>query len=135
VDVHTPAQRQRNMAAIRAKNTKPEMVVRRMIHALGYRYRLHGKNLPGKPDLVFAARKKVIFVHGCFWHMHDCRYGQVVPATRTDFWQNKRGSNVVRDRRNQEALVAQGWTALVLWECETKNIASLRLCLAMFLNS
>jgi len=91
VDVHTPAQRHSNMAAIRAKNTKPEMVVRRVVHALGGRYRLHGTNLPGKPDLVFPARRKVIFVHGCFWHMHDCRYGQVAPATRTEFWQNLGG--------------------------------------------
>ena len=98
MDVHTPRQRSRNMAAIKGKDTRPEMVVRRMLHRLGFRYALHKNGLPGKPDLVFPSRRKVIFVHGCYWHIHDCRYGRVVPATRADFWRAKRRSNVERDR-------------------------------------
>src|SRR5687768_9553296 len=96
-DVLTKAQRSRNMAAIRGRDTGPEMRVRRLLHRLGYRYALHSKALPGKPDLVFRSRKKAIFVHGCYWHMHRCKYGRVVPATRTEFWQAKRKGNVNRD--------------------------------------
>ena len=84
-DVHTPEQRSRNMAAIRGGDTKPEMRVRALLHALGYRFRLHRKDLPGKPDIVLPKYRTVIFVHGCFWHCHDCRYGSVVPSTRADF--------------------------------------------------
>jgi DNA mismatch endonuclease (patch repair protein) len=120
-DVHTTEQRRFNMSRIRGKDTKPEMKVRRLIHSLGYRYRLHGKDLPGKPDLVFPGRRQVIFVHGCYWHMHSCRYGQVVPKTNTEFWQTKRLSNVTRDERNIAALEAAGWRILVLWECELKD--------------
>src|SRR5688572_2978877 len=104
MDVHTRTQRSGNMAAIKGKDTKPEMIVRRLLHGMGYRYVLHGKTLPGRPDLVFPARRKIIFVHGCFWHMHACRWGRVIPATRTEFWQSKRGANVVRDRATQDAL-------------------------------
>ena len=108
------------MAAIRGKNTKPELTVRRLLHRNGYRYVLHGRRLPGRPDLVFPARRKVIFINGCFWHMHECRFGSVIPATRTDFWQTKRQSNVERDRANIEALVSQGWQVFTVWECEVK---------------
>lgn len=124
-DVLTPEQRRYNMSQIRNRNTKPEMVVRSMVHRLGYRYRLHRKDLPGKPDLVFPSRRKVIFVHGCFFHMHDCRYGRVVPKTNHDFWQAKRLSNVERDQRNVEALELAGWRVLEVWECETKQPAGL----------
>lgn len=119
-DVHTPAQRSANMAAIKGKHTKPEMIVRRLLHRRGYRYLLHGR-LPGKPDLVFPSRRKVIFVHGCFWHMHSCGYGMVVPSTRTDFWQAKRSGNVRRDESNCRRLRDAGWVSLVVWECETKQ--------------
>jgi DNA mismatch endonuclease, patch repair protein len=121
-DVHTPEQRSRNMAAIRCADTKPEMRVRRLLHLLGYRFRLHRKDLPGKPDIVLAKHRAVIFVHGCFWHCHSCRYGSVTPATRADFWAAKRASNVARDRRNKTALRALGWRVLVIWECETKDL-------------
>jgi DNA mismatch endonuclease, patch repair protein len=135
MDVHTAEQRSRNMAAIKSKNTKPEMVVRRLLHRLGYRYGLHGKTLPGRPDLVFASRRKVIFVHGCYWHIHDCPLGRPVPKTRTEFWQAKRQGNVDRDRANVEALASQGWEVLVVWECETKDPSSLAPCLLSFLDS
>jgi DNA mismatch endonuclease (patch repair protein) len=121
VDVHTPEQRSRNMAAIRGKNTKPEICVRRLLHSSGYRFRLHRNDLPGKPDIVLPKHKVVIFVHGCFWHCHDCRYGAVKPATRSEFWTAKLQSNVDRDRRNEAALKALGWRVKVVWECETKN--------------
>jgi DNA mismatch endonuclease, patch repair protein len=124
-DVHTPKQRSANMAAIRSKNTKPEMVVRKLTHSFGYRYVLHTHKLPGHPDLVFPARRKAIFVHGCFWHMHDCRYGKVVPATNTAFWHMKRTGNVERDLRNIDSMKELGWDVLVIWECETKNFHEL----------
>lgn len=120
-DVHTPEQRSRNMASIRGKNTKPEKVVRSLLHRLGYRYRLHRGDLPGKPDIVFAPRRKVIFVHGCFWHMHDCKWGRVIPATNSDFWMAKRQGNRERDRRTVAALAADGWNSLIIWECKTRN--------------
>ncbi len=120
-DVLTPEQRRRCMASIRGKNTKPEMLVRKIVHALGYRYTLHRKELPGKPDLVFPARKKVIFVHGCFWHKHRCRYGKVQPKTNISFWEQKRESNRLRDFRNRRELRKLGWETLIVWECWTKN--------------
>ena len=133
MDVHSVAQRSGNMAAIKNKDTKPEMIVRRLAHGLGYRYALHSSRLPGKPDLVFSARRKVIFVHGCFWHMHKCPYGSVVPATRTDFWQAKRFGNVTRDRGTMSALKRLEWHVLVIWECETKKQALLTKRLTAFL--
>lgn len=134
-DVLTPEQRRRNMAAIWGKNTKPEIIVRRLVHSLGYRYRLHRKDLPGKPDLVFHSRHKIIEVFGCYWHMHDCKYGRVVPKTNTDFWQNKRLANVARDTRNSEELSKQGWRVLVIWECEIKNTEKLEERIVQFLDS
>lgn len=120
VDVLTPDQRQRCMSAIRGKNTKPEMLVRHLVHAMGFRYRLHGRDLPGRPDLVFPRLRKVIFVHGCFWHMHRCRYGQVVPATNAEFWRKKREGNVERDKRTRRELRRLGWGILTVWECQTR---------------
>ncbi len=108
------------MARIRGKDTKPEMIVRRACHALGLRFRLHRKDLPGKPDLVFPKHKTVVFVHGCFWHSHDCRYGRVVPATNPEFWRDKRAATVERDRKKADELRALGWRVLEYWECETK---------------
>jgi DNA mismatch endonuclease, patch repair protein len=132
-DVHSAKQRSRNMAAIKGKNTKPEMVVRRLLHRLGFRYVLHHRKLPGRPDLVFPRRRKIVFVNGCFWHMHECRYGRVVPATRTYFWQAKRTGNVARDEANLKALQDLGWEVLVAWECEVRDADALMKRLVPFL--
>ncbi|WP_246231805.1 very short patch repair endonuclease [Sinorhizobium alkalisoli] len=108
------------MARIASKNTKPEMIVRRMVHAMGYRYRLHRRDLPGKPDLVFPSRRAVIFVHGCFWHHHPdpaCK-DAVLPKSRTDYWSPKLARNEERDKQHVEALAAEGWHVLIIWECE-----------------
>lgn len=121
MDVHTPEQRSRNMAAIRSKNTKPEIVVRRMLFEMGLRYRLHRTDLPGKPDIVMPGCKTAIFVHGCFFHMHKCRYGRVVPATNAEFWHAKRSGNAARDKRNTRQLRKLGWNVFTVWECETKE--------------
>lgn len=120
MDVHDRETRSFNMSRIRGKDTKPEMIVRRACHALGLRFRLHRKDLPGKPDLVFPKHKTVVFIHGCFWHSHDCRYGRVVPATNTEFWQAKRAATVERDRRKAKELRALGWRVLEYWECQTR---------------
>jgi DNA mismatch endonuclease (patch repair protein) len=121
-DVHTTSTRSFNMSRIRGKDTKPEMLVRQYLHARGMRYRLHTKELPGKPDLVFSGLRTVVFVHGCFWHRHEgCRYF-VVPKTRTDFWLGKIGRNVANDERQQQELKVQGWRVLVVWECELRPL-------------
>jgi len=120
-DVLTPAQRSYNMSRIRSAGTKPEMRVRKLLHGMGLRYRLHGKDLPGKPDLVFPRARAVLFVHGCFWHMHRCRYGKPAPATNRDFWATKRRSNADRDKRNRKALKAAGWKVFEVWECATRD--------------
>jgi DNA mismatch endonuclease (patch repair protein) len=109
------------MAAIRSRDTKPEMVVRRIVHAMGYRYRLHVADLPGKPDLVFPRLSKVIFVHGCFWHMHRCANGRVMPKSNVPFWRAKRESNVERDRVSRRRLTHNGWRSLTVWECQTRS--------------
>lgn len=108
------------MAGIRSKNTKPEMVVRRFLHGQGYRYRLHRKDLPGTPDLVLPKYQAVIFVHGCFWHGHDCRYYRL-PKTRTAFWAEKIAGNRSRDEKNQRLLEAEGWRVVVVRECEIRD--------------
>ena len=120
VDVLTREQRHLAMSRIRSKDTKPEMIVRRSLHGIGYRYRLHAAKLPGKPDLVFQKRRKVIFVHGCFWHSHTCTNGQRKPKTNPGFWEDKRERTVARDAQNVAALKADGWDVLVVWECELK---------------
>ena len=122
-DWMTPEQRTRVMQAIRGKDTAPEMAVRRLVHSLGYRYRLHKKGLPGRPDLVFGPRKKVIFVHGCFWHAHHCRNGRA-PSSRQDYWLPKLKRNKERDAENKADLEAQGWRVLTIWECEIKDTGS-----------
>lgn len=134
-DVHTREQRSRNMAAIRSKDTKPEMQVRRIAHGLGYRFRLHRRDLPGTPDLVFPRLRKIIEGRGCYWHMHDCKYGRVTPKTNAEFWQVKRCGNVERDRRNASELDALGWQMLVIWECETKDLLRLTKRILHFLKS
>lgn len=97
------------------------MIVRSLVHRLGFRYRLHKKDLPGKPDIVLVRRRKIVDVRGCFFHMHTCKYGRVVPATNAEFWQAKLSSNVERDKRNSRELKKAGWKVLVVWECETRN--------------
>lgn len=119
-DVHDVATRSRNMAAIRGANTKPELQVRRALHALGLRFRLHAKELPGRPDLVFPRDKAVIFVHGCFWHGHDCHLFKM-PATRQDFWADKIGRNTANDKKAAAVLQADGWRVGVVWECALKG--------------
>ena len=135
-DVHSAETRSFNMSRIKGANTKPEMLVRSMVHGMGYRFRLHRKDLPGKPDLVLPQRRKVIFVHGCFFHRHRCRYGRVVPKTNAAFWRDKRQSNVNRDRRNLTALRKAGWEVLTVWECWTKGRRSeeLQILLKRFLD-
>lgn len=123
------------MSAIRSKDTKPEMAVRCIVHALGYRYRLHRRDLPGAPDLVFPRLLKIINVHGCFWHMHTCRYGSVTPKANSDFWKTKRTGNAARDRTILRRLRADGWHVLTVWECETKNNPDLEDRLRKFLDS
>jgi DNA mismatch endonuclease (patch repair protein) len=112
--------RSENMRAIRGKDTQPELFVRSLIHRLGYRFRLHRSSLPGKPDLVFPARRKVIFVHGCFWHCHRCKNG-LIPNTNRDFWFKKLRQNETRDAENQKVLRKLGWKVLVIWQCELKD--------------
>jgi DNA mismatch endonuclease (patch repair protein) len=114
------------MSRIRGKNTNPEMKVRSLLHSLGYRYRLHVRDLPGHPDIVLPKHRVVIFVHGCFWHMHKCRFGRVVPKTNAEFWQTKRSGNTERDRRNARQLRKVGWTVLTVWECETRSQEKLK---------
>lgn len=121
------------MRAVCSKNTTPELCVRRLAHSLGFRYALYQKKLPGKPDLVFVSRKKVIFVHGCFWHSHRCPHGSVSPATNTDYWTGKRERNAERDMENIRALRKDGWKVLVLWECSTRKPLPLRKRIARFL--
>lgn len=129
-DVHNSAQRSYNMSRIQGRDTKPEMRARKLLHAMGFRYRLHVKDLPGKPDLVFPAAKAVLFVHGCFWHMHRCRYGKPVPATNKTFWAEKRRSNVDRDKRNRRQLREAGWSVFEIWECHTRQEETMRQKLA-----
>jgi DNA mismatch endonuclease (patch repair protein) len=120
-DVHSPSQRSYNMSRIRSANTKPEMLVRRFLHANGFRYRLHDKKLPGKPDIILPKYKTVIFVHGCFWHGHEgCKY-YVVPKTRTDWWLNKINNNRNNDLKAMKALKKVGWKVLDVWECDLKK--------------
>jgi DNA mismatch endonuclease (patch repair protein) len=138
-DLLTREQRSRNMSRIRGKNTKPELLVRKLLHAKGYRYRLHGQSgaekLPGRPDLVFAGRRKVIFVNGCFWHFHDCKAGQHAPAANAEFWEAKRTGTRERDAVQQEQLKAAGWKVLTVWECQLKDRSMLEARLTAFLES
>ncbi len=114
----TSEQRSRTMRAVKGRDTKPELAVRRLLHRMGYRYRLHRKDLPGKPDIVFGPRRKVIFVHGCFWHGHSCKRGSRLPKANAEYWQAKIARNVERYSGQLDELTAAGWTGLTLWECE-----------------
>lgn len=117
VDTLTPAERSERMSRIRSQNTKPELWVRRLLHAAGFRFRLHRKDLPGRPDLVLPKYRAVVFVQGCFWHAHHCQKGRI-PGTRGDFWKAKFEGNRKRDARNARALRALGWRVFTIWECE-----------------
>lgn len=120
-DVVDKATRSRMMSGIKGKNTKPEMVVRQGLHRAGFRFRLHARELPGKPDLILPKWRAAIFVHGCFWHRHSgCRFA-TTPATRPDFWSQKFRENVLRDQRNQAALDNQGWRVAIVWECDLRQ--------------
>ena len=121
------------MAAVRQRDTAPEMSVRRMLHGMGYRYRLHRRDLPGSPDIVFPARKKVIFVHGCFWHGHTCPKG-ALPKSRVDFWRAKIENNQKRDAKSLAQLQTTGWQAIVVWQCELEERTNLQCRLVRFLS-
>lgn len=124
-DVFDPEQRSAVMRAVKSKNTTPELAVRKAAHASGLRFRLNRDDLPGKPDLVFPASKTALFVHGCFWHGHDCARGARMPATNRDYWQAKISRNMARDKASLAALKRQGWRAQVIWECETRDAEKL----------
>lgn len=135
MDIVSPDKRSQMMAGIKGKNTRPEMLVRRLVHGMGFRYRLHRKDLPGSPDLVFPRLRKVIFVHGCFWHRHPgCKFAYT-PKSNKQFWLQKLESNTRRDARALKALDALGWDILVVWECEVSDLPSLSQKLAAFLAS
>ena len=126
-------QRSALMARVRGKNTKPEIAVRQAAHALGYRFRLHRRGLPGTPDVVFVRQRKAIFVHGCFWHRHEGCNRCTTPKTRTVYWEEKFAANQERDARNRHELEAAHWTVLTIWECETFDVGALKAKLAEFL--
>lgn len=139
VDSLTPEARSALMSRIRGKNTKPEMFVRRLVHGMGYRFRLHRKDLPGKPDLVFPRLKKVIFMHGCFWHYHDdpeCKSARI-PKSNQAFWKPKLEGNRARDKSNEAKLRELGWEVMVIWECQTRkrDADRLRQEVSIFLDS
>lgn len=134
MDTRDPEQRRRIMQAVKSKNTGPEMVVRRLLHAMGYRFRLHRKDLPGKPDIVLPGRRKAIFVHGCFWHAHGCSKGRP-PKSRLDYWLPKLAQNVARDRAKLEHLESLGWQAHVVWQCELRDIDALATSLQNFVDN
>lgn len=133
MDSLTPDRRSANMSRIRSKDTKPEMLIRRLLHGLGYRYRLHRRDLPGAPDLVFPSRKKVILVHGCFWHQHKRCIDGRFPKSRENYWLPKLLRNVERDRHNIDKLRRGGWKVLKLWECDVLKAVDLRDQLVQFL--
>ncbi len=137
VDTLNPAERSRRMALIRSKGTKPELFVRRLVHRMGYRYRLHAPELPGKPDLVFRRRKRAIFVHGCFWHRHPdpaCKIARL-PKSRPEFWVEKLSGNRERDAIQLAALENMGWRVLTIWECQLKEISELKENIRAFLEA
>ncbi len=133
-DVYPPAKRSAVMAAVKGRDTKPELIVRRLIWRLGARYRLHRRDLPGSPDIVLPRRRLVVFVHGCFWHGHDCARGARVPKANRDYWLAKVGRNRARDIETQAKLEALGWRVETVWECELKDQAGLEARLRAILN-
>lgn len=137
MDTLKPHERSERMKRVHSANTKPEMLVRRLVYSMGYRYRLHRKDLPGKPDLVFSSRKKIIFVHGCFWHRHDaanCHLARL-PKSRLDFWLPKLDANRKRDTVVAEKLQQLGWQVLTIWECQLRDLGDVALKISIFLES
>ena len=132
-DVFTPAKRSAVMRAVKGKNTKPEIAVRKLIWAAGHRYRLNARDLPGAPDIVMRPRKAAVFVHGCSWHGHDCKRGARMPKANAAYWRAKIARNMARDKAALAALKKQGWRALVIWECQMKDEVALKRRLARFL--
>ena len=132
-DCFSKIQRSRVMAAVKARNTRPELTVRKLLHRLGYRFRLHRRDLPGSPDIVLPRFHKIINVHGCFWHMHHCRHGSIAPVQRADYWTAKRRRNVERDRRNDAKLRRRGWSVLTVWECQLRDPEKLQRRIRRFL--
>lgn len=128
-------ERSQIMRAVKSHDTAPEMTVRRLVHAMGYRYRLHRKDLPGKPDITFQSRHKVIFVHGCFWHGHECKRGARIPKTNREYWETKIARNRKRDHRHDEELTRAGWRVLVVWECQIKEPQAVAGQIKSFLNN
>lgn len=136
MDTLTPQERSERMGKVRSADTRPEMVVRRLVHGMGYRYRLHRKDLPGKPDLVLPGRRKVIFVHGCFWHRHgdpECRLARW-PKSRLDFWVPKLTANEERDAKMQARLGELGWDVMTVWECQVRDTEALKRRISEFLD-
>jgi len=134
MDVFEPEKRSEIMRRVKSGGTQPEMRVRRMLHVMGYRYRLHRKGLPGCPDIVLPRHQKIVMVHGCFWHGHDCPAGRKKPKTNEQYWAEKLTKNRLRDAANLAKLEAMGWHVLVIWECETRNHADLANQLAEFMS-
>jgi len=135
VDTLTPEERSEIMARVRSKNMRPELAVRMLVFAMGYRYRLHARDLPGSPDLVFRRRRKVIFVHGCFWHRHsNCALARL-PKSRIEFWTPKLEGNRKRDEKNRRALRRDGWSVLTVWECQLKSSSALERRIRRFLDA
>jgi DNA mismatch endonuclease (patch repair protein) len=133
--MESPEVRRRTMQAVKSKDTAPELTVRSLAHRMGYRFRLHRKDLPGNPDIVFPRLRKLIFVNGCFWHGHDCARGARVPKGNRDYWSKKIARNRARDQKNLEQLTAAGWTSLVVWECNMRNEKKLITQVRDFLSS
>lgn len=133
MDVLSPEARRATMKTIKGKDTKPELAIRRLLHRNGFRFRLHAGDLPGKPDIVFPGRRKVIFVHGCFWHQHRCHAAER-PASRREYWDAKLDANIRRDRGNQRRLHSMGWSSMIVWECQLKRASFLERRLINFLN-
>lgn len=133
MDTLSPLERSERMGRVRSKDTKPELAVRRLVHSLGYRYRLHRTDLPGCPDLVFSSRGKVIFVHGCYWHRHQGCPHTRLPKSRLDFWRPKLEANAVRDATNLKKLRVLGWGVMVIWECQVKKRETLATRIKRFL--
>lgn len=132
VDTRTPAQRRHIMQSVGQKDTGPELAIRRALHRLGYRFRLHEKKLPGRPDIVFPSRHKVVFIHGCFWHGHNCSKGKL-PKSRNEYWIPKIEANKDRDERTINALREAGWESLVVWQCQVTDLDSAVACIRHFL--
>jgi DNA mismatch endonuclease (patch repair protein) len=134
MDTLSPKDRSERMARVRGRNTGPERTVRSVLFSLGYRFRLHGADLPGRPDIVLRSRRSVIFVHGCFWHRHGCPNGRRMPKSRVAFWRTKLDGNAARDKRTRARLRRDGWRVLVVWECQLRDVDELTARLRAFLD-